>query len=81
MTPENFAVNHLKFKQRGQSKLRVFYQHDANGIANSEDLDQTAPPGAVRSGSVLFVQTFLSENLRVITVVGTIRYYHGVVSP
>ena len=27
--------------------LRVFHQKDANGIANSEDPDQTAPLGAV----------------------------------
>ena len=27
--------------------LWVFPQKDANGIANSEDLDQTAPQGAV----------------------------------
>ena len=27
--------------------LRVFSQKDANGIANSEDPDQTAPQGAV----------------------------------
>ena len=27
--------------------LRVFCQNDANGIANSEDPDQTAPLGAV----------------------------------
>ena len=27
--------------------LRVFSQKDANGIANSEDTDQTAPQGAV----------------------------------
>ena len=27
--------------------LRVFSQEDANGIANSEDPDQTAPQGAV----------------------------------
>ena len=27
--------------------LRVFSQKDANGIANSEDPDQTAPLGAV----------------------------------
>ena len=45
-TPENFAVIYLKFKQRGQS-FKVFYQNDANGIANSEDPDQTAPLGAV----------------------------------
>ena len=45
-TPENFAVNYLKFKKRGQSVL-VFRQKDSNGIANSEDPDQTAPLGAV----------------------------------
>ena len=28
-------------------ELRVFYLNDANGIANSEDPDQTAPLGAV----------------------------------
>ena len=33
----------------------VFHQIDANGIANSEDPDQTA--------WALFVQTYLSENL------------------
>ena len=42
--------------------LRVFRQKDANGIANSEDPDQTAPLGAVLSGSALFAQTCLSEN-------------------
>ena len=35
---------------------------DADGIANSEDPDQTAPQGAVWSGSALFAQTCLSEN-------------------
>ena len=43
---EKFAVIHLKFKQRDQT-VRVFRQNGANGIANSEDPDQTAPPGAV----------------------------------
>ena len=42
---QNIAVIHLKFKQRGQTV--VFRQEDANGIANSEDPDQTAPLGAV----------------------------------
>ena len=32
-----------------RTNLWVFCQKDANGIANSEDPDQTAPPGAVRS--------------------------------
>ena len=36
---------------------------DADGIANSVDPDQTAPLGAFWSGSALFAQTFLSENL------------------
>ena len=33
--------------QTKRPKLSVFYQTDANGIANSEDPDQTAPLGAV----------------------------------
>ena len=32
-------------------------------MANSVDPDQTAPLGAVWSGSTLFAQTYLSENL------------------
>ena len=44
--PENFAVIYLKFKQRGQT-LGYFVKKNANGIANSEDPDQTAPLGAV----------------------------------
>ena len=35
---------------------------DADGKANSVDPDQTAPLGAVWSGSTLFAQTCLSEN-------------------
>ena len=38
-------------------------------MANSVDPDQTAPLGAVWSGSALFAQTFLSENL------GSLRYF------
>ena len=44
---------------------------DADGIANSVDPDQTAPLGAVWSGSALFAQTYLSENL------GSLRYFDG----
>ena len=40
-TSENFPVIYLKFKQRGKT-CGVFHQKDANGIANSEDPDQTA---------------------------------------
>ena len=35
----------------------------------SEDPDQTAPLGAVWSGSALFAHTYLSENL------GSLRHY------
>ena len=38
-------------------------------MANSVDPDQTAPLGAVWSGSALFAQAYLSENL------GSLRYY------
>ena len=44
-TQEKFAVIYLKFKQIGQ--ILGYCQNDANGIANSEDPDQTAPRGAV----------------------------------
>ena len=43
-TPENFAVIYLQTKR--QNRL-IFRLKDANGIANSEDPDQTAPRGAV----------------------------------
>ena len=33
--------------QTKRPKHRIFRQKDANGIANSEDLNQTAPLGAV----------------------------------
>ena len=46
--------------QAKMPNLREFHQKGANGTANSEDPDQT--------GSVLFVQTYLSENL------GSLRY-------
>ena len=35
----------LPNSQEKRPNLRVFLQKDANGIANSEDPDQTAPPG------------------------------------
>ena len=50
--------------QEKRPKLWVFRQKDANSIANSEDPDQTAP----LSGSALFAQTCLSEDL------GSLRY-------
>ena len=41
----------------------VMSPNDADGMANSIDPDQTAPQGAVWSGSALFAQAYLSENL------------------
>ena len=41
---------------------------DVDRIANSVDPDQTAPRGAVWSGSTLFAQTCVSET------VGTLQY-------
>ena len=61
-TPQKFAVITLKFEQNS------FTEEDAARIANSVDPDQTAPVGAVWSGSALFAQTYLSENL------GSLRY-------
>ena len=37
--------------------------NDADGMANSVDPDQTAPLGAVWSGSALFAQAYMSKNL------------------
>ena len=37
----------LPKSQTKNPNLRVFSQEDGNGIANSEDPDQTAPLGAV----------------------------------
>ena len=49
--------------------------NDADGMANSVDPDQTAPLGAVWSGSALFAQAYLSENL------GSLRYslFHAII--
>ena len=44
--------------------LRVMSPNDADGMTNSVDPDQIAPPlGAVWSGSAQFAQAYLSENL------------------
>ena len=42
---------------------RLMSPNDAEGMANSVDPDQTAPLGAVWSGSALFAQAYPSENL------------------
>ena len=41
----------------------VMSPNDADGMANSADTDQAAPLEAVWSGSALFAQAYLSENL------------------
>ena len=48
--PKFSEVRKLCYLPKIQTKrpnLRVFHQKDANGIANNEDPDQTAPLGAV----------------------------------
>ena len=59
-TPEKNAVLILKWLYH-----RVLCPKDADKMANSVDPNQTAPLGAVLSGSALFAQTYmyLSENL------------------
>ena len=51
---------------------------DAEGITNSADPDQTAPLGAVWSGSALFAQTFLSKNLGTLQVARLFRTLYKV---
>ena len=43
--------------------LPEYIQKGGDGIANSVDPDQTAPLGAVCSGSALFAQTYQSQYL------------------
>ena len=55
------------------TRLQANYRNDPKfsdryAWANSADPDQTAPLGAVWSGSALFAQTYLSKNL------GSLRY-------
>ena len=60
-TPKN-CCNHSKIWTMWVYH-RVMSPKDADGMANSADPDQTAPVGAVWSGSALFAQAYLSENL------------------
>ena len=49
--PKNWDARNLSCNlpkiQTKRPSLRVFCQNDANGIAKSEDPDQTAPLGAI----------------------------------
>ena len=58
----NLCFNLPKIQTKGQT-LRVICQNGANVIANSVDPDQTAPLGAVLSGSALFAKAYVSQNL------------------
>ena len=64
---QNICCNHSKIWTTWLYH-RVMSPNNADGIANSVDPDQTAPLGAVWSGSALFAQTCLSKNL------GKLRY-------
>ena len=64
---QNICWNHSKIWTMLLYHI-VVSPNDADGMANSVDADQTAPRGAVWSGSALFVQAYLSENL------GSLRY-------
>ena len=64
---QNICCNHSKVWTMWLYH-RLMSPNDADGKANSVDPDQTAPLGAVWSGSALFAQAYLSENL------GSLRY-------
>ena len=65
---QNICCNHSKIWTMWLYH-RVMSPNDIEGTANSVDPDQTAAPlGAVWSGSALFAQAYLSENL------GSLRY-------
>ena len=66
-TTEKFAVIIRKFEQGGLTLVKCINDEDVDGMANSVELNQTAPLGPVCSGSTLFARTCLSENL------GTLR--------
>ena len=59
--PENWLLS-LKVQIK-RSSDRKNYAQSADGMTNSVDPDQTAPLGAVWSGSALFAEACVSENL------------------
>ena len=65
---QNICCNHSKIWTMWLY-YRVMSPNHADGMANSVHPDQTAPLGAVWSGSTLFAQAYLSENL------GSLRYH------
>ena len=67
---QRICCNHSKIRTMWLYH-RVMSLNDAEGIANSVVPDQTAPLGAVWSGSALFAQAYPSKNL------GSLRYLLG----
>ena len=68
----NRKISHMNRKNPKNSKVALPYSNaseDADKMANSVDPDQTTPLGAVWSGSALFAQTCVSQNL------GTLRKF------
>ena len=61
-TPKKICCKHSKIWTTWLYH-RVMSPNDSDGMANSVDPDQTAPRGAVWSGSALFAQIYLSENI------------------
>ena len=61
-TPKKICGNHSKIWTMWLYH-RVMSPNNADRMANSVDPDQTAPLGAVWSGSALFAQAYLSKNL------------------
>ena len=58
---QNICCNHPKIRTTWLYNWEKCPKH-VDGIANSVDPDQSAPLGAVWSGSALFAQTYLCEN-------------------
>ena len=50
-------------------------QKGGHGTANSVDPDQTAPQGAVWSGSTLFAHTYLSQYLQLLRYITFCGFY------
>ena len=67
---QNIYCNHPKIWTKWLYH-RLMHPKDADRLANSVDPDQTAPLGAVWSGSTLFAQTCLSEILGSLQYIGT----------
>ena len=68
------GCNHSKIRTK-RLNHSVMHPNGEDRMANSVDPDQTAPLGAVWSGSALFAQTYPSENL------WSLRYIWKILTP